>query len=265
MEKIIEMDGVVRTFDGAAVQEYSSPAGAFRVRVELDPDGECPRGEGLVHSGAMYLPETRGYVGVKDEDYGTTSHWDLEDAVQDHEFQTVARWLRIFHGATAVLPIGRDGYDGRVSPGLETDQMDRERYGVIFDTPALRREGWGEEEPPRETIVANLAAEINDYGTWAAGEMTGYVVERMTVERDDDRCDGRCTYGCGTEDNDGEWEEVESCWGYYSDDEALEQGVEALEPVLADAVAKHVEALAAAASDEAEVADLAAVEMGAAL
>lgn len=62
-----------------------------------------------------------------------------------------------------------------------------------------------------DTVAAELMLKSTAqlYGHWAFGDVYGYIVER------------RCILDCTDEDDDGtaeEWEETNSCWGYYGPD-----------------------------------------------
>jgi hypothetical protein len=58
--------------------------------------------------------------------------------------------------------------------------------------------------PSDDDIGGMLKTEVESYDTWANGEMTGYIIEVQC---------SKCQ----------QWRNVDSCWGYYSVDEAMEQ------------------------------------------
>lgn len=144
-------------------------------------------------------------------------------------FRAMRRWLRMFHGASVVLPIYATGHDDRLWAGDLADDG-KGACGLIYDTPDTRRRGWGDDSSPATWVtVANLRAEVEQYATWAAGEMTEWAVERCDLAPGEDADDVR--------EDDDRWAGTgDSCCGYYSVAEARECGEhDGLNPVVEDA------------------------------
>lgn len=122
--------------------------------------------------------------------------------------QAFARWLRIFHGTTVILPLylcdsgitmsaganlyaGTD-HDPTSRSGRFTGDAagwDTSTVGFIFDTAATR-ELIG---TPDELVAEALKEEVGAYALWLEGHVYGYRV----LDGDDD--------------------EIESCWGFLGD------------------------------------------------
>jgi hypothetical protein len=188
-------------------QRYG-PDGRFRVRVEPDPaagGNESPRE--FCNVGTMVLSEHRHYTfpreWLTDPEKGTTVGVRVA---------TLAEWLIAEHGATVVLPVwAYDHGSLYLKAGERThpfdDKWDSALAGVIYDTPAGREETG----VPANKIEEALIQEVELYDKWARGEMYYYVIERR--------------------DADG-WNEVDSCHGYFSEEEAREQGIHAVPDTL---------------------------------
>jgi hypothetical protein len=187
-----------------------------RVYLEHDSDCESPR-------------DTDCAVGVIVTEHNSLCCWPVEDgdgylsgghvqrAIEDHDFRAVARWLRMFYGASTVLPLYSTGQDGRPSAGDVTDAPDAGDYvGVIFDQPSTRRVTG---VAPADVAVA-LTVEMDEYSTWAVGDCYGYVIERAETGDSD-------PLAVDISDHNG-WEHVDSCWGLIGEDYARTEAIRAL-------------------------------------
>ena len=129
---------------------------------------------------------------------------EVTAAMHEHTGEVVARWLRIYHGATVVLPLALYDHGGISMSVGYGGGWDSGLVGLIFDTPE-RREAWG----PHETSVEDiLRGEVATYDQHLTGDVWGYVVER------------RETWTNATGDTMHTWEQVDSCWGFYGSDDA---------------------------------------------
>lgn len=82
---------------------------------------------------------------------------------------------------------------------------DSGQVGYIYMTMERARKEWsGTDEEIRTKALACLEAEVKVYDDYLTGEVYGYVIE------------------------DDEGEEVESCWGFYGEEDAQQSGQEAL-------------------------------------
>lgn len=171
----------------------------FRAILKVDTDARDlnPRETGDAHVGVMFC--------LRDSRYGVPEEgdlkWDLEDAIQDRKFPVVARWLRLFHGATVVLPLGHRG----ISVGKPDDDDDPGNYfGVIYDTPETRKVTGCTDA---ESVRAALEGEVDEYRAWAEGEVFGVLVQQGTLTED------------GNEEYDDDDSE-DGAWGVIGDDYA---------------------------------------------
>lgn len=206
--------------------EIANDAGTFRVLVLSDPYGLNPREQYDFHAGTM-VAQARGYDLPQETGPGLYPGTVLA-AIEDHSFRVVARWLRMFHGASVVLPLYDAGSrDVVLAPGsgAEGEDANAGNYlGVIYDS-AQRWADLGVTAITREDVVKTLREEVRQYSTWSTGEMTAYRIDRT--------------------DNPGD-DEVWQVWegpygGYYSVEEAREAAE--LSAVAANAQADHVTAL----------------------
>ncbi len=199
-------DGPFETSD-----PITTPAGTFRIQYHFDPDAESPRE--WCNVGRMVLSHRR---------YDLPSEDDHVAAVLDAEryhrptLATIARWLRVFHGATVVLPVwayehGAIAFHAGDRIGQYADRWDSGLAGLIFDTPETR-EDTGVTDP--EVIAAALAGEVELYSDWSNGMFVGRVIERMADPLDE----------ADPDDDDAEWSEVEdgAVWGFESVESARE-------------------------------------------
>ena len=188
----------------------------YRVYLEQDSECEDPRGDAC-HVGVIVTVRNSRYLWPA-EDGDRISAGYVRDAMEDHSFRVVARWLRMFHGATVVLPLYAAGDEGRPVAGDVTDDADARDYtGVTFDQPSTREVTGltGTVE-----IAAALSTEIDEYSTWAVGDCYGYVIERQVTEDSD-------PIGIDVSDSEG-WEQVDSLWGLVGGEYARQAAVSAL-------------------------------------
>lgn len=99
----------------------------------------------------------------------------LAEAVETFDFPVVARWLRVFHGATIVLPLYGSPQGLSAGEPWETPQAG-EYAGVTFDTPlTLAETGLTHDGPDR--IADALAEDVEHYATWARGDVFTWTVQ----------------------------------------------------------------------------------------
>lgn len=194
--------------DGSVVEERDG----YRVRlVSMGEDpGDSPRDdEGDL--GTLVLKHGRYILPFEGD---LTS--EIDRGLTEYGYATVARWLKVFHGATVVLPVyGYEHGSLRLRAADEpaypfTDRWDTGYAGLIYDTPASREECGTQPED----IAQSLAGEVASYDAWFNGEVYAYVVEQF---------DGR------GDDGFGDWDELERVGGFYSTEEATQEGVASLE------------------------------------
>ena len=196
--RVAEDEQVERRFrdlEHDALESRRHPGGGLVV-VDYDTEPENPRHWGGLGVMACYH---RNYI-LGDPGHPLTD--DVIDALKRAPGRTVARWLRVFHGATVVLPLYLLDHSGiSMSAGSPSASdpggWDTSMVGLIFDTPD-KREEFG---TALENIEAALHGEVEAYSAYLEG-----MVYRYTA------------YG-----EDGE--EVSSCGGYYEEEDALADGL----------------------------------------
>lgn len=121
---------------------------------------------------------------------------EVHDAlVRTRKPNVVARWLKVYRGATVVLPLGLIDHSGisiYVGSGAhwcDPGGWDSGLIGLIYDTPETR-ENTG---APLESIERQLRAEVAEYDRYLTGDVWGIRVTRETV--------------------DGDTETLDECWG----------------------------------------------------
>lgn len=183
-----DMDGDVQV---VAVAEHNG----VQYRAVLVPDqGEDSSPREATNMGTMVVPH-RSYVLGDENGRGRPSTAPLHDMVRDRitddshaplRADVVARWLRAFHGATVVLPLGMLDHSGLhmwVGGGShwsDPQGWDSGTVGFIFDTPEGRREWVGEDTvPDAEEVEAALRSEVEEYDRYLRGEVYGVYVQRL--------------------------------------------------------------------------------------
>jgi hypothetical protein len=190
----------------------------YRVYLEQDDGAESPREFGDCHAGVIVAARNRDYAWPAEDGDKITANY-VQHAMDDHSFQGVARWLRMFYGASTVLPLYSKGYDSRLSAGDASDTPDAGDYaGVTFDQPSTR-ETTG---IPAEHMTEALSVDVDEYSRWAVGEVYGYVIERRPTTEPHPDC-----HAIHVHDVD-EWEHVDSLWGLIGDDYAEQEARRAL-------------------------------------
>lgn len=189
----------------------------YRVRLEYDDSGEKPYDEGAV---PILSRGFRGYgarwEAVNDQAEGLTGL--LNELWQRFDEEQVERFLRIFLGAYSV----------------EWESSDNCRY-LAFDTAEWREKvGITDEWLNRESDIkqdrSKLAeGSLTEILAWANGEVYGWILERKltTYTTYKDPTTGETVRETESED----WEQVESCWGYYGDEYAREAATEEFDRV----------------------------------
>lgn len=179
----------------------SETAHGLTIRIIPDEDPESPRD--WSNLGVMLCSHPRYDLGDEKLDPGN----------YESEAELVAE-LYEERGARVVLPLyllDHSGITMRAGDALTTRAdafvsdpggWDTSMVGFIIDTPETRRELGASEEVSDEEIAKHLAGEVETYATFLEGGIVAYLVE----------------------DEDGTV--LDSCHGFYSVEEALEQGRE---------------------------------------
>lgn len=207
------------TEDGRYVLD-SSPT----LRVWLIPDTpECPRVDGCYVGSIWSARNSPRYTNwLRGEDPDISRRLDEGWQKAYWGFETVMRYLRIFHGANVVLPLSVGEGRCRVQGEFIT--------GVIFDTP----ERVATTGVDVQRIPEALEAEVRELDQWLAGDCWGYRIERLIPGS---RCGGVSVNGADPKCCEvhmqpwghpkGHWEEVDSCWGFVGEAYAVQEAMAA--------------------------------------
>jgi len=193
----------------------------YRVRLEQDQDCESPR-EDDVPAGVICAWSLDYTWPAEDSDQVTADR--VRKAVghygqfgmyhEGRSFAAVSRWLRMFYGATIVLPLYSS--NAGLSTGTQDETPEAGNYvGVTFDQPSTRKTTG----IPTERMADALRIDVEQYAQWAEGDCYGYVIERKAENPHPD---------CHASHDDEDWQYVDSCWGMVGSKWAEESAREAL-------------------------------------
>lgn len=195
-------------------QPVTSDNGTFRVRLEQDSDPAFSPRDTDDNVSVIVAGDSYRHNYPQEGDSPRQILAMMEDAESWNE---VREWLIENEGATRVLPLYSGPY-GELLAGQDDDPgAPNGVVGVAYDnhtaTAAERTHvpGWDPEPAMR--------AELQDYNSWATGDVYGYVVEKLVPP-----CE--C---CGAAER---WDIVESVWGFIGYEYAIGEAREALRAVL---------------------------------
>lgn len=221
----------------------------FRVILEIDEDPMDPREHGDAFLAVIHTAQGSGWdAGPREAKVP-----GLDYAMEHYSFQAAARWLRMFHGATVVLPLSWTG--SRYQPmGLHTGYVDDtdgpgDYAGVVFDTPETRTLI----EPVEHVTEAALTEEVDEWSKYARGEVFGYVVQRGELDEDGDVLES--SYADTDELDDSLWGLVGEEYAQQEARNALANAVDAYNMDIAQDAERTAE-------DEEEVTSLRRTEVG---
>ena len=162
------------------------------------------------HLGKMILFPNREYIDrneydkyVNATDFASTLrslawHVTKSDAMEDEYRVSMDHVFRCVNKHYVIIPVDQDRYSGLSSRGPNVGDSDCHCDGfVLFPVADLTKEGID-----REQATKNLEGEIEEYAAWATGDCYGYVIE----------------------DENGD--ELDSCWGFYGMEYAIESAKE---------------------------------------
>lgn len=176
----------------------------FRVGLEVDTDCENPRDWETTFGCIVHINDSTHTVPQE----GPLASV-LTEACIRLPFQTVARWLRMFHDAAVVLPL----YYRAIEAGYTTDTPDVGNYwGVVYVTKKRAKEAGA--NPFDDEAQSILDSEVEAYGEWAEGYVFGAVVESAD-EYDD-------------------WTHVDGTWGLLGEEYARDEAKTMLESAVSD-------------------------------
>lgn len=200
--------------------------GSLRLTVQYDDDPHPDNNPRTWDSkiGVLFTPHSRYTLGDDDVPADIRRAFDHYAGRGRHGrgAEMFARYLRVYHGATVVLPVGLIDHSGLsmyVGGGAHLSDpggWDSGTIGFTWDTPADRAEIGPTATPER--MRESLVAEVETYDQWLRGDIYGYVIERVV----------RCDHGAEHR------ETLESLWGMFGQDYAEAEALAVWERYVAD-------------------------------
>jgi hypothetical protein len=178
--------------------------GNYLVRTYYDNSPNCPRDDD--NFGKMICFHNRYSLGDK-HDYRSDDYngWDelKEQIEKDYNVGVILPLYLYDHSGITMNTTG-------FSCGWDSGQV-----GWIFCTKEEMDSNWielsGQDKEERSEVL--LKGEVETYDKYIMGEVYGYRVFKVET----------CDKGCDHE------EEVDSCWGYYDEDDCMEEGCGVME------------------------------------
>lgn len=191
--------------------------GEYRIRIFPDDDPTSPREWDTLTTMFCFHPRyTLGDAEYPDDEYRQAEQAYDYLVRQRGNLRAFVRWLRLVLGATIVQPLYLYDHGGL---SLRTGQFmsdpigwDMSMAGLVYDT-ASKREATGCTSGDVKSV---LEAEVNTYAQFLIGDIYGYVIEHLTT----------CNH------NHQHATEVESCWGFYGQDQALAEAEDVLASIM---------------------------------
>jgi hypothetical protein len=144
----------------------------------------------------------------------------FDEIYERHDGETFARYMRIFHGIE-VLPVYLYDHSavalsvGSFVGRAQHAEWDSGMVGFAYITPKKL------EETGITDYEGAISTEVETLGQWMNGEVYGYVIE--------ERRDFTKVYADSNEtEEDFEWDETESCWGFIGYEHAESEAKAAL-------------------------------------
>lgn len=134
---------------------------------------------------ASLIQRTKLWIALENLNFDIDPEYDPDDLPNLYEGAVLAQWLEMVK-------------DELLVEVFDTGHRDSDRY-----VAHVSREGC-EGNAPWEDMPAIMASEIETFTQWAEGEVYGVVIEEADPPE--------------SEDDEPEWAEVDSCWGFYGDD-----------------------------------------------
>jgi hypothetical protein len=162
-----------------------------RIRIVQDRDGEGPR---------------------EYDNLGTMVCWHRRYNLGDEQPKIPpSEYMESVPKGSIVLPLYLFDHSGiTMSTTPFNDPWDSGQVGFIYISPdKIRKEYSVKRITPklRTDIEGYLRSEVEVYDQFLRGEVYGYILEEAEIDEDFD-----------DEDEEIEWEEIDSCWGFYGSD-----------------------------------------------
>lgn len=193
----------------------------LRLVLELDTDPQNPRKE-FDNAATMVCFHQRYDLG-DDHDYSEPASAvasicgiDDDDLERDDEDISAALnkapilWLPLYLYDHSGITMNTTGFSCSWDSGqVGIIYMTYEAIAEAFMIERLNPEGWEPNDETREKALSLMRSEVETYDQYLTNDVYGYIITKPEP------------------DDDGEFEELESCWGFYGEEAAKEEGHEA--------------------------------------
>lgn len=226
----------------------------YRARVVQDEHGDVDSPREWSNVARLCLSHRRYDLPWEDDTTGER----VREAMERGGLRLAARYLSVVHDAV-VLPVW--GYDhgaltfsAGTRAGAYADVWDSGLAGLAYMPRDVARDELmapSTAETLDDVAARAITGEVETFAAWSRGDVYGWVVERRPLDE------------YGDADVFGDWDELDSCWGYVGETEY--PLAEALDNADAYRTADDAQATAdaqAAADDAAEVESLRLAELG---
>lgn len=177
----------------------------YKLDIHPDYDNESPR-TAYDQLGTMALFHSRYNLG---DDHGLSHEETLEIFKSDNHL-----CIEVYFYDHGIQSVSCSSFVGRAHHA----DWDSGCVGIIFISHEDIIKNWGDlSEESLEKAEACLRAEVNEYDMYIRGDVWGYVVSKAKH------------YYAEDGDVHTEWEEVDSCWGFYGQEYCEEEGKSILE------------------------------------
>lgn len=188
------------------------------IQLHYDDGAESPR-DSECNLGTMLYTSSRHTLGDRQ-----ASAEEIEGICESDDYY----WLPVYAYIHSGIALSTGPFGCRWDSG---------QCGIIYVSKADVAKEFKDWKPspekPNETlgelIERCLKGEVETYAHYVAGECCGYIIGELDPDVDIEE---------GRDDIEGDLSELESCWGFYSDDDALQAAEDAVAYLLADAKAK---------------------------
>lgn len=190
--------------------EFKTDGGKYRLHIKQDDDTESPR-TAFDNLGTMFCSHSRYLLG--DEQFDSRDFVGWED---------VGKYLKKERDAAVILPLYLYDHSGiTMSTTSFVCRWDSGQVGFVFvDRDKIKKEyEWQRLTKKRVGQIEDLLrSEVATYDQFLTGDIWGFVLEQFDGEN---------------------WEEIDSCWGFYGKDIWTNGMVEHLDGEIVTALKKQ--------------------------
>jgi hypothetical protein len=182
----------------------------YTLEIVRDENAESPREWDNI--GIMVCVHNRYNLGDKDTAHHFQNEVKVKIRYEGETWEEIAKYAKKEMGALVVLPLylyDHSGVTMRTTPfscGWDSGQV-----GIVYATKE-RCEKMGNDPKDLENLKRLLIGEVGIYDKYLTGEVYGYIIKEVS------------TCNLGHSHN----EVIDSCWGFYGEEEAREAGQQAM-------------------------------------